>query len=274
MVTINKRISNYNYSNRNGNKIQYIVLHYTGNNGDTANNNATYFNACNRNASAHYFVDDNEIIQVVEDYNASWHCGDGNGRYDITNRNSIGIEMCCAANGEVSERTEANALELTKELMSKYGISTNNVVRHYDASRKVCPNWSANNWERWVNFKSKLGDEAVISTTPQRQEESYTKKEFVKEIQRAIGANIDGIPGRETLSKTVTLSKSKNRHHAAVEPVQKYLNVLGFDCGVADGIAGNQFHNAVVAYQKANGLYVDGEITARNMTWKKLLGLA
>ena len=40
--------------------------------------------------------------------------------------------------------------------MSKYNISISNVVRHYDASRKICPNWSANNWSRWTSFKNKL----------------------------------------------------------------------------------------------------------------------
>lgn len=71
MKQIIRMISNYNYSSRNGNKVKYIVLHYTGNKGDTARNNGAYFSRGNRNASAHYFVDNNEIVQVVEEYNAS-----------------------------------------------------------------------------------------------------------------------------------------------------------------------------------------------------------
>lgn len=102
----------------------------------------------------------------------------------------------------------------------------------------------------------------------------YSKRDFIREVQQSIGAAADGIAGPETLSKTVTLSKTKNIRHGAVKPVQKYLNSIGFNCGVADGIAGQQFHNAVVSYQKANGLYADGEITAKNITWKRLLGLA
>ena len=102
---------------------------------------------------------------------------------------------------------------------------------------------------------------------------SYTKKQFIKDVQKAIGAKVDGIAGPETLSKTVTVSKSKNRKHAVVKPIQKYLNKIGYNCGIADGIAGAKFNAAVKAYQKANGCVADGEITARNKTWKKLLGL-
>lgn len=102
---------------------------------------------------------------------------------------------------------------------------------------------------------------------------TYSFKDFVKELQSAIGAKADGIPGNETLSKTVTLSKNKNNRHVSVRPVQKYLNSIGYSCGTADGIAGAKFDNAVKAFQKANGCMSDGIITARNKTWKKLLKL-
>ena len=141
MLSIERKISSYNYSSRNGNSIKYITLHYTGNKGDTAKNNVDYFYGGDRSASAHYFVDDNSIWQSVEDYNSAWAVGDGKGAYGITNQNSISIEMCCNSSGVISEKTETNALELVKYLMSKYNISISNIVRHYDASRKICPNW-------------------------------------------------------------------------------------------------------------------------------------
>lgn len=154
MLPIQRKISPYNHYD-NANKPAYIVLHYTGNNTDTAKNNADYFFGGNRGASAHYFVDDNSIWQSVEDYDGAWAVGDGGGKYGITNTNSISVEMCCV-NGVVTDKTESNALDLVKHLQKKYNISNNNVVRHYDASRKICPNWSANNWARWNNFKNKL----------------------------------------------------------------------------------------------------------------------
>ena len=162
MLPIQRNISNYNYSSRNGNSIKYIVLHYTGNKGDTAKNNVDYFAGGDRNASAHYFVDDNSIWQSVEENNSAWAVGDGKGAYGITNQNSISIEMCCNSSGVISEKTETNALELVKYLMSKYNISISNIVRHYDASRKICPNWSADNWSRWITFKNKLNETVEV----------------------------------------------------------------------------------------------------------------
>lgn len=104
--------------------------------------------------------------------------------------------------------------------------------------------------------------------------EGYSRKDFIKDVQSCIGAKVDGVAGSETLSKTITVSKSKNNRHSVVKPIQKYLNSLGYSCGTVDGMAGSKFDAAVKAYQKANGCTVDGEITAKGKTWKKLLGLA
>ena len=64
-MEIKKLLTKVNFNKGNNRKIEYIVIHYTGNNGDTSYNNAMYFKDINRNASAHYFVDENEIYQVV-----------------------------------------------------------------------------------------------------------------------------------------------------------------------------------------------------------------
>ena len=101
----------------------------------------------------------------------------------------------------------------------------------------------------------------------------YTRTQFIKDVQKYIGAKVDGDAGPETLSKTVTVSATKNRTHAVVRPIQKYLNALGYDCGTVDGIAGDKFKKAVVKFQKAKGCVADGEITAKGKTWKKLLGM-
>lgn len=102
---------------------------------------------------------------------------------------------------------------------------------------------------------------------------TYTKTQFIKDVQSAIGAKVDGIAGKETLSKTVTVSKTKNNRHAVVKPIQKYLNEHGYNCGTADGIAGAKFDVAVKAYQKANGCIADGELTKEGKTWKCILDI-
>ena len=153
MLPITRMISKYNHYETN--VVKYIIIHYTGNNTDSAKNNAIYFNGGNRNASAHYFVDDVSIYQVVEDNKGAWHIG--NSKTAPNNKNSLGIEMCCK-NGVVTEKTEENTLQLVKYLMKKYNVSIANVRTHAEVTNygKTCPNWSANSWQRWKNFKNKL----------------------------------------------------------------------------------------------------------------------
>lgn len=160
-MDIIKKLIKYNYSSRKSTKIKYIVIHDTGNKrkGAGANNHYLYFNGGNRNASAHYFIDDKEILQLVEDDNASWHCGDGKGMYGITNSNSIGIEICVNPDSDYNIAVQ-NTIELTKYLMNKHNIPLNNVVRHYDASRKNCPaSMSKDNWKAWEEFKKALEED-------------------------------------------------------------------------------------------------------------------
>ena len=186
MLPITRMISKYNHYK--GNEPKYIVIHYTGNKKDSALNNAKYFNGGNRNASAHYFVDDTSIYQVVEDTNGAWHVG--NTKTEVNNRNSIGIEMCCSGNYQVSAKTEANTIELVKYLMKKYNIPVANVRTHAEVTKygKTCPNWNANNWQRWKSFKAKLVDKPVTTAKPTTQ--STIKKVNYKVIIKVSSLNI------------------------------------------------------------------------------------
>lgn len=104
--------------------------------------------------------------------------------------------------------------------------------------------------------------------------EGYTLEQFVRDVQAATGSAVDGIAGAETLGNTVTVSASVNRTHPVVEFIQKRLLALGYaQAGNADGMAGVKFTAAVKAFQKDNGCTSDGEITAKNKTWRKLLGM-
>mgnify|MGYP000755345049 FL=1 len=79
---------NFTESNRKSSEIDTLVIHYTGNNGDTAENNGNYFKNNVVETSAHYFVDDTTVVRSVADKNIAWHAGD----WDINCR-SIGIEI-------------------------------------------------------------------------------------------------------------------------------------------------------------------------------------
>ncbi len=102
----------------------------------------------------------------------------------------------------------------------------------------------------------------------------YALKQFITDVQVAIGAKADGIAGTETLSKTPTVSRWKNRKHPVVKAVQKRLNALGYTgVGEADGIAGRKFDATLKKFQREHGCVADGEITAGQKTWRCLLGM-
>lgn len=159
---------NYGGSRAAG-QIKYLVFHYTGNDGDTAVNNAAYFRDNVVEASAHYFVDDDTVWRSVPDLKVAWAVGGqkyanadltgGGTLYGIvTNINSLSIEMCdTIRNGvyQASEATMANAAALGRELMATYGIPLENVVRHFDVTGKHCPSYLIND-QKWQAFKQRL----------------------------------------------------------------------------------------------------------------------
>ena len=170
-----------NYGNaRVLNTIKYIVIHYTANDGDTALSNAKYFAKGNRGASAHYFVDSNNIVQSVEDNYVAWSVGGskysdcsktGGGKFygKCTNSNSLSIEICDDIKNNAIYPTEAainNVIDLVRTLMKKYNISINNVIRHFDVTGKKCPMyWCGDSQKngKWQKFKNSiLKEEQVV----------------------------------------------------------------------------------------------------------------
>jgi N-acetylmuramoyl-L-alanine amidase CwlA len=123
--------------------VKYLVIHYTAGRNDTAENNGQYFAREQVGASAHYFVDENTVVQSVPDEYVAWHCG-GNVYYHdkCRNSNSIGIEICTKyQDGQYGFAPEAltRAQELARQLMKKYDIPVDRVIRHWDVTHKACP---------------------------------------------------------------------------------------------------------------------------------------
>lgn len=152
---------------------KWIVIHYTGGKNDTAMANSNYFKNANRGASAHYFVDETTVVQVVKDEDTSWAVGRNYGSNNLfgkcTNSNSISIEMC-STDGKISTATYKNTVELTKSLMKKYGIDASRVVRHWDVCSKCCPGWNgwgANGCDTsiWNQFKKDIVS-GTVKTIP------------------------------------------------------------------------------------------------------------
>lgn len=174
--TLKEQLANPgNYGgSRSAGRIRYLVVHYTGNDGDGAANNAAYFQNHVVKASAHYFVDDAAVYRSVPDLRIAWAVGGkkyanadltGGGRMYgvITNANSISVELCDTVRDgryQAAEATLQNAAALCRKLMRKYGIPPENVCRHFDVTGKHCPSYLINAG-KWAAFRKRLEDEMV-----------------------------------------------------------------------------------------------------------------
>lgn len=185
------------------------------------------------------------------------------------------VNLCadiCRRNGIKSLKWKAD-----KSLIGR--VDQQNMTVHRWFANKSCPGQYI--YERLGQIASEVNtllgveDTSSLPTEPVTPNDtSYDLKEFISDVQSALGAKTDGIAGSETLSKTITISATRHRKHAVVKSIQKRLYALGYtEVGVADGIAGAKFTTAVKNFQNGNGCVVDGIITARNKTWRKLLGI-
>lgn len=179
-------------------QIRYLVLHYTGNNGDTAAANAAYFQSNVVKASAHYFVDDTTVFQSVPDLTTAWSVGGtkwtdcaatgGGTMYGkITNANSLSVELCGTAGDGAcgaSEATLANAAALCRELMDRYSIPIENVYRHFDVTGKHCPAYMMDALV-WQTFKTRL------KTAPAKADDAFCQQMDRWLAQRSAAAPAD-----------------------------------------------------------------------------------
>lgn len=94
-----------------------------------------------------------------------------------------------------------------------------------------------------------------------------TRKAIVRVLQRAIGVSADGIVGWRTRRALPTLSVGTGGD--AVRAAQALLVCKGYAAAYVDGDFGGGTKNAVIAFQKAQGLARDGVIGKR--TWAALL---
>ena len=195
-----KQAHSGNYQPGRTQPIEYIVVHYTANKGDTAQNNLDYFARTKTGTSAHYFVDENEVCQSVQDTDVAWHCGSKNPRHPYCrNANSIGVEMCNSV-GSVPEAVRARTAAFVRQKMKEYGIDSSHVLRHYDVTGKRCPAPWVDNPAEWMEFKKMLegDDEEVTQDQFNSMMETYLAQRdaqpasgwAVPHIQEAIDAGV------------------------------------------------------------------------------------
>lgn len=155
-----------------------ITIHSTDNPRSTPQNERDWLmNPSNKRwASWHICVGDSYAIEAIPLNERALHAGHSRG-----NTESIGIEMVETGN---RQKVICNTVKLTAKLLKQFNLTTNDVVRHYDWSKKNCPsilNYSG--WKGWVEFKTLLRLE--IEGDKNMSEEKI-RKIVGEEIQKAL----------------------------------------------------------------------------------------
>lgn len=186
--------------------------------------------------------------------------GDGKGKYGITNRNSINIEICVNPETDYYKAVD-KAEQLAAYLLKQYGWSTDHLKRHYDASRKHCPR--------------RILDEGLWPG-------------FVKKTAAYMGA---GHTSTSTTNKTTTTSTTKGAGYmfnpefvklgstgTSVLLLQEILIARGFKGknGKALTLSRKADENTIYAlktYQKSRKGVLEADGIAGEKTWKDLIAI-
>ena len=161
---ITKKYLTVNEKSRPGYKLdelKAVVIHYVANPGTSALQNWKYFE--NKNyVSAHFIIDlDGSIIQCMPLDEVAWAIGTTEGNYS-----TISIECCHPdSTGKFTDATYESLVKLVSWLCNEYGLTADNVKRHYDYPRKnnsgvvwhkECPVYFVKHPEEWDEFLDSL----------------------------------------------------------------------------------------------------------------------
>ena len=230
------------------NRPAYIVIHETDNwsKGADAKAHANAMKNGNLAGTVHYYVDSKSVYQTLDHSDGAWAVGDGKGKYGITNRNSINIEIC--VNPETDYYTAVDKTEqLAALLLKQYGWGTDRLKRHYDASRKHCPRRLMDE-EKWPEFVKKTELYMKNKNSQNKNETAESKGTKKPDTTEKLNVQLPII--------------RKNSTGSAVSMLQAMLQVK------VDGIFGTQTETSLKAVQKNVKITVDGICGAE--TWKKV----
>jgi N-acetylmuramoyl-L-alanine amidase CwlA len=145
-------------------KVAAITIHNTdgGANAETYTR-ATYPNQNMKDCRVHYYVDDKEAWQNLQEYEVGWHAGDGRGN---GNETTLSIEIIMRGKAIANDaKSEDNGALLAAILLHRHGLGIDKLKKHQDWSGKYCPAYIMPHWEE---FKTKV--QAYLNKLSAQQE--------------------------------------------------------------------------------------------------------
>jgi N-acetylmuramoyl-L-alanine amidase CwlA len=136
-----------------------IVVHYTGNPNTTAEQTKSYFSNLATTgetyASSHFIIGmDGTILQCVP-LNEEAYCSNSR------NVDTVSIECCHPdKSGKFSDKTYDSLVKLVRYLASAYRLTSDDVIRHYDVTGKLCPIYYVEHEDAWIAFKEAVFEDS------------------------------------------------------------------------------------------------------------------
>ncbi|MFP3390584.1 N-acetylmuramoyl-L-alanine amidase [Brevibacillus sp. SIMBA_040] len=164
-----------------------VVIHWTANErkGADAVANRNFFNNPTTEPSAHYCVDDKQIVRCLPEDEMGYHVGAKTYKPDALKQLSsypndctIGIEMCVNQDGDFNAMYQ-RALELAADILKRYGWGIDHLWRHFDITGKNCPAYFVSDdyarrftgltaAQAWAKFKGDV--HRLLTGYPQKNE--------------------------------------------------------------------------------------------------------
>jgi hypothetical protein len=131
----------YNHGDKPLNNVKYIVIHSTAFKDKSA---LEFYNTYNRSeisrkANTHFFVDDENVVQMLPTNLQSWNCGTKKEPLiPCNNANSISIEICEFNDSDKQEKAINNCVKFVQEVL-KVEFPDAEIVMHREVVGTKCP---------------------------------------------------------------------------------------------------------------------------------------
>lgn len=277
--------------------VKYIVIHYTGNDNDTALANCNFFkNSNTRSAGCHWFVDrSGAVCQSIKMNRIAWSVGgfftqsNGAGSYykKCTNTNSVSIEMC-DVKSQYPSGAQVSAIKKLIAYIQSECPNAKTIIRHWDVNGKSCPGrMTGTNNAEWNRLYSELTGKTAVSSgttssttqkpssstpTPSKSNkisvDGVWGKATTKAAQKVFKTPVDGIVSKQiakykkymsacSSSSWEFLDSGYKGGSQLIKAIQKWVGVA------QDGLCGQ---TTIKYLQKKLGVTADGYMGSKTVT--------